>query len=99
MKVYFRQTGGFAGIDQETTVDSSSLPPDEANRIEDIVNNSKFFTLPSKTAPPTRGADYFVYIVTVETAEGQYTVETTDLTMPTELRPLVKFLRAKLKNK
>ena len=100
-KIIFEKSGGFAGISSSITVDIHSLPSDEAHKIQGMIDNSSFFDLPSKSIPPQKGAaDYFKYKVTVETEEGKkYTIETNDITMPSELRPLVNCLNKLLSQK
>jgi hypothetical protein len=98
-KIYFERSGGFAGIPSSTMVDIHSLPPDEAHKIQDMIDNAKgFFYQPSKLLPP-HGADYFKYKVRVETEEKQNTIETNDITMPSELRPLINYLMEKAKKR
>jgi hypothetical protein len=94
-KIYLERSGGFAGFPISTTVDIHSLPPDEANKIQGMIDNAKgFFYQPSKLTPaPPQAADYFKYKITVQTEEGmQNTIETNDITMPSELRPLINYL-------
>lgn len=87
MKIYFERSGGFAGITISTIVDIYSLPPEEAHKIQSMIENAKeFLYQPSKLPlPPVQGADYFKYKVTVETEQDKYTIETNDITMPSEL--------------
>jgi hypothetical protein len=101
MKIYFERSGGFAGIPSSTMVDIHSLPPDEAHKIQDMIDNAKgFFDLKtSSSIPPKRAADYFKYKVRVETEEKQNTIETNDITMPSELRPLINYLMEKAKKR
>jgi hypothetical protein len=102
MKIYFERSGGFAGFPISTTVDIHSLPPDEANKIQGMIDNAKgFFYQPSKLTPaPPQAADYFKYKITVQTEEGmQNTIETNDITMPSELRPLINYLKEKVKKR
>lgn len=96
MKVLYEQKGGLAGITLSAVVDPDLLSPDEKKVVEESIRNTKFFDLPSKSSPPVAGAaDYYQYKITVETPQQSHTVETTDLTMPTELRPLIRILRKK----
>ena len=96
-KIYFERSGGFAGISISTIVDIYSLPPEEAHKIQSMIENAKeFLYQPSKLPlPPVQGADYFKYKVTVETEQDKYTTETNDITMPSELRPLISYLEKK----
>lgn len=106
MKIYFERSGGFAGISSSAVIDIHSLPPDEADKIQGMIDNAKgFFYQPSKLSPaPTQAADYFKYKITVQTEEGegegmQNTIETNDITMPSELRPLINYLKEKAKKR
>ena len=90
-KIYFERSGGFAGFPISTTVDIHSLPPDEAHKIQGMIDNANFFDLKNSTQPDA--ADYFKYKITVQTEEGmQNTIETNDIKMPSELRPLINYL-------
>lgn len=97
MKIYFEQSGGLIGIDNHISIDSDSLNPDEALKLQHLINDAKFFDLPADelAAPPKRGADYFEYKITIETKDRKHYIKTTDLTMPTNLGPLIRFLRQK----
>jgi hypothetical protein len=101
MKIYFERSGGFAGIRMSTEVDIHSLPPDEAHKIQGMIDNAKeFFNLKeSSSQPPKRAADYFKYKVTVQEEEEQNTIETNDITMPSNLRPLINYLIEKATKK
>lgn len=98
MKIYFEQKGGIAGVSRSVNLDTNVLPSSEVQEIHSMVENSKFFELPSKSSPPDRrAADYFQYIITLQTDEGRkHTVETTDLTKGSELGPLIAYLRRKI---
>jgi hypothetical protein len=97
MKIHFERSGGFAGISTSVTVDSNSVSFDEQNIVKNMVDTARFFELPSETPLPKRGADYFKYKITVETEEKSHTIKTNDMTMPSELRPLVNYLEKKTK--
>lgn len=101
LKIFFEQSGGIAGISRKVTIDTHSLPPSEVHEIEAIVDRSKFFELPSTILQPksSTAADYFKYKITLESDSGnnKHTVETTDITMPSELSPFVVYLRRKAK--
>ncbi|MGQ9468240.1 MAG: protealysin inhibitor emfourin [Nitrososphaerales archaeon] len=92
MKIYFERSGGLAGMRIVATLDTDSLPSDEAHQIQAMVTGAKFFDLPSKLPQPKKGADYFQYKITVEKEGRKHTVETSDATMQPALRPLVDFL-------
>ena len=84
------------------TVDTLTLPSDEVQRIQGMIDNAKvFFDQPSKllSMPPKRAADYFKYKITIETKGKQDTIETNDITMPSELRPLINYLTENVRKK
>jgi hypothetical protein len=103
MRIYYEQSGGFAGIDISTTVNTDSLPANEVNKIQDLVNKANFFSLNSVSSQPETGADYFHYKITVEMDDndnnknGQKKTHTLELydPVPAQLKPLVKYLRSK----
>lgn len=100
MRIYYEQSGGFAGIDISTVVNTDSLPADEVNKIQDLVNKADFFSLDSVSSQPEIGADYFHYRITVEMEDNKngkkktHTLEIYD-PVPAQLKPLIKYLRSK----
>jgi hypothetical protein len=67
-----------------------------------MIDSAKFFDLKeSSSQPPKRAADYFKYKVTVQTEEEgkQNTIQTNDITMPSNLRPLINYLIEKATKK
>jgi hypothetical protein len=103
MKIFFERSGGLAGISNRTMVDTHSLPSDEARKIQGMIDSAKEFfdsNTSSSSLPPKRAADYYKYKVRVETEEGkENSIETNDITMPSELKPLIKYLMEKAKQK
>ena len=96
MKIYFEQSGGLAGIENNVSIDSTSLVPEEASELQSLVDNARFADLPSQPAAPLRGADYIEYKITIETNDNRkYSLNTTDLTMPPSVGPLIRYLRQK----
>jgi len=96
MKIFFEQSGGVAGIANNISIDSSSLDPYEASELQHLVNNANFFDLPSGTTAQLRGADYLEYKITIETNDNKkHSIKTTDLTIPPNVAPLIRYLRRK----
>jgi hypothetical protein len=89
MLIDFERSGGFAGMTIKTTVDTDTLPSDEAKELGQLVSAANFFTLPRSINGGGSGADEFHYKLTVQVDELKRTVEATDSTMPDSLRPLV----------
>jgi hypothetical protein len=92
MRIYFERTGGFAGMVMTFTVDTASLPLDEAHDLTQMVDTAGFFDLPAEIAKPVPGADRFHYQLTVEAAERQHTVEMGEAAVPETLQPLLRRL-------
>jgi hypothetical protein len=100
MRIHYEQSGGLAGLDINATVNTNSLPSDEVNKLQDLVNKANFFSLNSVSSPPEMGADYFHYRITVEMEDNEnehkkeHTVEIYD-PVPAQIKPLIKYLRSK----
>jgi hypothetical protein len=96
MKIYFERSGGFMGRTVSTVVDTNELPPEEALKLLEILDDTDFFALPEEpgggpeSAPGA--ADQLCYKVTVEVAGVQHTVETSDIEAPPQLQPLFQEL-------
>jgi hypothetical protein len=97
MKIKFERSGGITGMTSNFSADTNLLSPSEANQIQQLINDSRFFDLPEQSAPPPKGAaDYFEYVITVEKEGGQvHTIKTTDITMPPTLKHVINFLTNK----
>jgi hypothetical protein len=59
MRIYYEQSGGFAGIVLNAVVDTKPLPADEVNKIQDLVNRANFFSLNSLPSQP--GAEQIIF--------------------------------------
>ncbi len=97
MKIYFEQSGGIVGINNCISINTESLNADEVHELQHLIDDTGFFHLPSNLgATPIRGADYFEYKITVvNNDDKEHTIKTTDLTMPSNLGPLIRYLRQK----
>jgi hypothetical protein len=92
MRIFFERSGGFAGRTLTAELDTTSLSPDEAQKIRKMVEEAGFFHLPASIPAPARGADALEYVVTVEEQGKQHTVRATEMTVPDALRPLLEHL-------
>ena len=96
MKIYFEQSGGFTGIEKNILINSNSLDTEEASELQRLVDNANFFDLPSEPPAPLHGADYLEYKITIETNDNKkHSIKITDLTMPPNVGPLIRYLRRK----
>lgn len=92
MLIHFERTGGFAGLRTAVNLNTDTLPQDESHKLQEMVDTAGFFNLPEKFPIPKRGADYFVYRLTVEKDGRKHTVEVSEPAAPAELRPLLQYL-------
>ena len=92
MKIVFERTGGFAGGKIGRALDAADLPPAEARRLERLLRESAFFSLPPSVRPGRMRPDGFLFRITVETEAGAHTVEAAEGAVEPSLRPLLDFL-------
>lgn len=97
MLIHFERFGGFMGRRITTTVDTNSLPPEEAREWQELVTAANFFELPDHLAAPARGADQFYYKVSIESEFQQHTIEASESALPPDLEPLLQRLRAQMR--
>jgi len=96
MRVTFERSGGFTGIPRSASVDVATLSSDDARKLERLVEDARFTTLPERIGSASRGADRFTYRVTVEPkGAAPHTVEVAEDAVPASLRPLLDWLGAK----
>jgi hypothetical protein len=90
MKVSFLESGGFAPLFRSCELDVEMLPPSEAARLRQLVEDSGFWTARSRRLPNAR--DLPSVAITVE-ADGRTRTVTFDVTVvPDAFGPLVAFL-------
>jgi hypothetical protein len=97
MKITITRSGGFAGISKSFSADDNTLNESDGKRIKELIQNSNFFEMSSKSSVPQRrgAADFIVYRITVEEGEKSHTVERTESTIDSSLKSLVKLLESK----
>lgn len=92
MRIEFVRTGGFAGLRMATTIDIDTLPPEEAQELQDALEEAHFFNQPPELLEESRGVDRFQYEITVDDGNRQYTIQAGDSSLPEHLQPLVQKL-------
>ena len=95
MRITFKSSGGvayFPGLSAPKTIDVSSLPSDRQQEIHNLLAESRFFDLPTRTPPRKGAADYQTHTITVADDAGQHTIEVSD-PVPAPLGRLVDLLR------
>ncbi|HMA04955.1 MAG TPA: protealysin inhibitor emfourin [Methanomicrobiales archaeon] len=98
MIIHLVRSGGFGGIRREVRIETLSLTREEREPLERMVGETGFFTLPEKFPRPARGADFFIYTITVDDGNRRHTVEVAQPSVPEGLRPLVRELSRRLKS-
>jgi hypothetical protein len=97
MKITITRSGGFAGISKSFSADDNALNETDSKKMKELIQNSNFFEMPSKSSVPQRGgaADLIVYRITVEEDGKSHTIERTESTIDPSLKSLVKLLESK----
>jgi Emfourin len=90
-KIFFERTGGFMGRKISLTIDMADLPNDQANLLDELVDDADFFELPADLTQPAM-PDAFTYNITISSEERQHSVRVSDTTAPDDLRPLLEEL-------
>jgi hypothetical protein len=87
-KIFFERNGGFMGRKVSTTIDLDDLSDEQAEALEELLDEADFFELP---ADLTRSAmpDAFTYNITISSDERKHSVRFGDATIPDDLRPLL----------
>ncbi|MEP7289221.1 MAG: protealysin inhibitor emfourin [Chloroflexota bacterium] len=91
MRLTFERSGGFAGMRLTASVDTDTLPAEEAAALNREVAVAHVFDLPAVLNAPS-GADQFSYTLTVEANGKQHTIEANEGGVPETLRPLLQHL-------
>ena len=90
-KISFERTGGFMGRKVSVTLDLDDLPDEQADLLDDLLDEADFFELPSDLTKPAM-PDAFTYNITVSSDDKEHSVRCSDTTMPDDLRPLLEEL-------
>jgi hypothetical protein len=92
LRISVERTGGFAGVTIATSVDAANLPPVEARKLRQMVDEADFFNLPGNITSRSPQPDRFQYELKVKEPGRQHTVLVSEEVMPPKLKPLVKWL-------
>lgn len=91
MKIRFRQTGGFGGLVLGCDLDTSTLPPAEAQDLTRLIKQANLEKIHAK--PSQKARDLQNYEIAVESDEVNAKVSLDDMSVGTNLEPLLEFLR------
>jgi hypothetical protein len=90
-RISFERTGGVVGRKLHHELDLESLPEEEAQYLQRLIEEADLFNTPTNTVTHPN-PDEFQYQIIVDTGSEKHTIITTDSTMPDSLHPLVKEL-------
>ena len=99
MRIQFERSGGFGGLLVRANIDTASLPAEEADKLEKMVAEADFFSLPAHISSPSPGADQFQYKISIEEGDRRHTVETSDQAAPDSLWPLLRELTVRARSR
>jgi hypothetical protein len=74
------------------SLDSDTLAAQQAARLERLVDEADFFTLPRRLAPPVALPDAFEYRVDISSVQRRHAIVVVDGSVPDRLRPLLDYL-------
>jgi hypothetical protein len=97
MRVQFQVSGGigsFPGLAAPRTIDVDTLPEEDRRRLKQLVEDTRFFTLPSRIPAPRGAADYQTYQITIEDGARRHRVAVSDPVSSGPLQTLIDALRA-----
>jgi hypothetical protein len=95
LRVTFERSGGFMGAPIGTTVDATTLQPEETQQVERWLTDAHFFELP-KTLTSPAAVDRFEYQIDVHLGPKHHTLNASESALPDGLRPLVDWLMDKV---
>jgi hypothetical protein len=91
--INLQRSGGFGNLlPVNYTLDSDLLSNEENIKLQALVKNSNFYNLKNESISSKKGADYYVYKITVENNGTSKNINTTDFSMPKELKDLISFV-------
>ena len=99
MRIQLKIEGGlayFPGLSKPITIDGNALPPQEADKLKQLLDAAHFFDLPPVLNAPAPGAaDYHQYTITVDDDSKHHTVQMTDPIGEPNLQALLTYLKTR----
>jgi hypothetical protein len=93
----YKQTGGFMGVNRLYEQNLSQLPKPEMEKLDRLVRESGLMKAPEKKTNP-RACDVYIYDFSFTQAGKTYQAVFDDTTLPASYRPLVEYLKDKVKD-
>lgn len=91
-RIKFERTGGFAGMTIARDLKINDLSEDQAERLQELLDDMDFSELPERNPETRPMPDQFTYVITVETKDGEHTVVTGDASADEKMQELLKML-------
>jgi hypothetical protein len=98
VRIQFKSESGFAhlpGLSQPVTIDTDGLSPEEAGKLERLVEAAGFFGLPATPEPPRGGADLRSYTISISSSGRSHTARIVEPIDNPQLQALVDYLGEK----
>ncbi len=93
MRVRLERTGGFANVRRTFNADDAVLPPQRAQELRRLLEAAEPEIETAGPSPRPRGADRFVYTVTIEREGTSRTVTLAEEEIPAALHALIDWLQ------
>lgn len=91
-RIRFERSGGFAGLKIAKEVKLDELPDDQAQRLQELLDDMDFDELPEQMTGKASMPDQFTYVITVKTKGREHTVVTSDASAPEKMQELLQLL-------
>ena len=91
MKIRFRQTGGFGGLVLGIDLDTSTLPPAEAQELTRLVKQANLEKIQAKRSEKARDLQNYEIAVEGDGLTAKATFD--DMSVDANVEPLLEFLR------
>jgi Emfourin len=91
MKVRFRQTGGFGGLVLGCDLDTSTLPPAEAQELTRLVKQANLEKIQTRRSEKARDLQNYEVVVEGDGITAKATFD--DMSVDANVEPLLEFLR------
>lgn len=89
--IRFERSGGFTGIAVDKTIDSLQLEKKERELVWQMIDGSRFFSLPAEKKGKPQ-PDKFNYKITIQTAGKKHMIECSQTSVPDSLKELIRYL-------
>jgi len=101
MRVQLKTEGGLVylpGLSKPVTIDTDGLSPEEAGKLERLVEAAGFFELPATSDPTHGGADVRTYTISISSSGRGHTVRIVEPVENPQLQALVDYLNEKARD-